>query len=531
MTPEERKPVIRDIYDLSRIFISAVKDLSQAKQSLTQENISKKLLAVEELRNLMTLADRSSINPVISEDAEESQNRFDRLNEECDRLKNDIKQADIDLDMERDINKRTTLLLLSLSRSTENVACFPSIDKFSALIMENAGLAEKETALNDLKNNLLKTESGKIAGGTGKKTFLGGLLSLGKEDPLKQVKAAALMSLSDLRAIIGDSCSADLVTIEQRIHKSDNLTYLLSLRKNILVVLDKYAGGLEKEKETITSFLQEVGERLVELESRLVESSDTNKQYHEDDLKFSERITSDIKRVTTEIKKKSSIDDLRKFVFLELEKITRAISAKTNDYLVRMQQADMEREILKRDFEDIVGNLLEQNKTLSEQSRRDPLTDVFNRRVFDEHMEIEIERFQRYKTPFSVLFFDIDHFKKINDTYGHEAGDRALRGIAINTRKVLRKSDIFARYGGEKFAIILPEADLSQAAGVAEKLRGFIEQTDFDYKSDTVKITISIGVTGALESDKIPDDIFRRVDAHLYKAKNSGRNCVVSDND
>ena len=530
MTPEEHKPVIRDIYDLSRIFINAVKDLSQAKQSLTQENIAEKLHAVEELRNLMVLADRSSLDPVISEDAEESQDRFDQLSEERDRLRNDIKQADIDLDMERDLNKRTTLLLLSLSRSTENVACFPSMDKLAALIMENTGLDEREAVLKELKNNLLKTESGKSVGETEKKSFLGGLLSIGRDNPLNQVKVAALNSLSDLRTIIGKSCSTDLATIEQRIHESDNLAYLLSLRKNILAILSKYAGGLEKEKETITSFLQEVGERLAELESRLVESSDTNKQYHEEDIKFSELITSDIKRVTTEIKKKGSIDDLRKFVFLELDKITRTISAKTNDYLVRIQQADMEREILKHDFEDVVSNLHEQNKKLSDQSRRDPLTDIFNRRVFDEHMEIEIERFQRYKTPFSVLFFDIDNFKKINDTYGHEAGDRALRGIAINTQKILRKSDIFARYGGDEFAIILPEADLSQAVGVAEKLRGFIEQTDFDYKSDTVKITISIGVTGVLESDKIPEDIFRRGDTHLYTAKNRGRNLVVSDN-
>jgi diguanylate cyclase (GGDEF)-like protein len=157
----------------------------------------------------------------------------------------------------------------------------------------------------------------------------------------------------------------------------------------------------------------------------------------------------------------------------------------------------------------------------------DGLTQVYNRRYFMETLERELSRARRYDRPLALIIFDIDHFKKCNDTYGHRAGDFVLRRIAELVNQRARKVDVVARYGGEEFAVILPEIDLRGANQFAEKIRTMIETEPFVFEGRRVPVTISVGV-GELESSVAnADDLIKTGDRRLYAAKAGGRNRVV----
>ncbi len=162
------------------------------------------------------------------------------------------------------------------------------------------------------------------------------------------------------------------------------------------------------------------------------------------------------------------------------------------------------------------------NKELHELAHRDPLTGTENRLSFMKVIEEEVERAQRYNVPLSVIMFDIDSFKKINDTFGHATGDEVLKKLTEIIENNLRKSDKLFRVGGEEFVVTLPNTDIDKAKIVAEKLRKAVCKTHF---GKTGRITISIGVTQVTEDDDV-DTLITRVDEALYRAKNNGRNRV-----
>jgi diguanylate cyclase (GGDEF)-like protein len=157
----------------------------------------------------------------------------------------------------------------------------------------------------------------------------------------------------------------------------------------------------------------------------------------------------------------------------------------------------------------------------------DGLTQIYNKRYFLETLEREIGRAQRYSRDLSLIMFDIDHFKQVNDSFGHLAGDYVLKQLASVIRGRIRREDVLARYGGEEFAIILPEIDLHNATHFADKIRRLTEKASFKFEDTEIPVTVSVGVatltrevTEALEFIKVADD-------NLYAAKAGGRNRVV----
>jgi len=161
----------------------------------------------------------------------------------------------------------------------------------------------------------------------------------------------------------------------------------------------------------------------------------------------------------------------------------------------------------------------------------DGLTQIFNKRYFVETLERELSRARRYDRPLALMMFDIDHFKRCNDTYGHRAGDHVLRHMADIVRQRARKVDVVARYGGEEFAVILPEIDELGAAQFAETVREMVEQEEFSFEGRRIPLTISIGVAELEPEVANADDLIKRADARLYLAKQSGRNRVVWTDD
>ncbi|MDJ0764185.1 MAG: GGDEF domain-containing protein [Myxococcota bacterium] len=156
----------------------------------------------------------------------------------------------------------------------------------------------------------------------------------------------------------------------------------------------------------------------------------------------------------------------------------------------------------------------------------DGLTGAANKRYFDEEIDREVCRFLRYGRPLSLLMMDIDHFKNINDQYGHLAGDRVLSQLGLLISTNVRREDTFSRYGGEEFAVLMPEMDLAGSTAVAERLRQLVAEAHFDFEGLDLPVTISIGVAEAHVSMSTPDDFIRQADEQLYKAKSGGRNRV-----
>ncbi len=163
--------------------------------------------------------------------------------------------------------------------------------------------------------------------------------------------------------------------------------------------------------------------------------------------------------------------------------------------------------------------------TEHEKAHRDALTGIPNRLAFEERARLELKRARRNRAALSLAVLDIDHFKRINDGYGHKAGDKVLRFLAeIGSRRV-RATDLFARYGGEEFVLLLPDTVLDRAAEVGEALRRQVEHAQFNYKDNRVAVTVSVGVA-SWQTDDTLDALFERADAALYRAKAQGRNRV-----
>ena len=155
----------------------------------------------------------------------------------------------------------------------------------------------------------------------------------------------------------------------------------------------------------------------------------------------------------------------------------------------------------------------------------DGLTQINNKRYLMETLEREIPRARRHMRPLSVVMFDIDHFKSINDNYGHLAGDYVLKELATLVKGRLRPDDVLGRYGGEEFLAALPETDLEGAASIAEDLRRRIEERRFVFEGETIAVTVSLGC-GELDGKMDVTGLIKAADEKLYAAKNSGRNRV-----
>jgi len=163
------------------------------------------------------------------------------------------------------------------------------------------------------------------------------------------------------------------------------------------------------------------------------------------------------------------------------------------------------------------------------QAIHDALTGIHNRLAYQERIEHEYGRWKRYRKPLSLILFDVDRFKRINDKYGHKAGDKALRMIAKYLKQTIRESDFVARYGGEEFIVIMPETNIEEALLVANKLREKITDVYFHYGDEKVAVSLSAGAASFCDNDSV-ESVFQRADQALYQAKRNGRNqCVGGD--
>ena len=210
----------------------------------------------------------------------------------------------------------------------------------------------------------------------------------------------------------------------------------------------------------------------------------------------------------------------------------RALDLGVNDYLTRPIDrnelvARVRTQLRHKRYADSLRDKVQQSIELA---LVDPLTGLNNRRFLDNHLATMLDQAHRRRAPLSLMIFDIDHFKRVNDTHGHGCGDEVLKGFADRLRRIIRGGDLLCRLGGEEFVIVMPNASVELAARVAERTRSAIETEPFviDRSGRTIPITVSVGVAGR-GRDSDADSLYRRADRALYRSKSEGRNRVTAD--
>ncbi len=311
-----------------------------------------------------------------------------------------------------------------------------------------------------------------------------------------------------------------------------NLLSELSIEKlleSCLRTIEIIISSINDERQSAQHFLLKLNEALSTVQQALTSSlTASNNIQHKMQL-LNQQIEQQIDLLGQHTKSATSLEQLQQLVSEKMGAIS--TSLKDKEQLERQ-----EREMLARAVQDMEQRLkgLEQEanqfkKRLAEQkfrSLQDSLTELPNRAAFDERYELELKRMKRSGKPLSIVLADVDHFKNINDSYGHSAGDKTLKVIAKALKQSLRDTDFIARYGGEEFILLFPETPLEDLTGPLNAIREKVKRIPFKFKDTNVPITISFGAT----QQKVTDtqrEAFDRADEALYDAKRNGRDKVM----
>ena len=301
--------------------------------------------------------------------------------------------------------------------------------------------------------------------------------------------------------------------------------FLSSLEKTVGITSD-ILNRVKKEKSEIEEFLKQLTGRLHELDKDIRETARIRELTHQYGIKMTAGMKTEIQTIEQGISNIDNFEELK----TSIQSRVILLRNHVDSFLIKEDEKDKESstiiEQLKQKvkvMEDEAEELKKQIEKERQQTLRDVLTEIPNRLSYDERLELELANYRRYKNPFVLVVWDIDLFKKVNDNYGHAAGDQVLKLVASILNKNMRETDFIARYGGEEFVSILPATEIKAAQLVTDKLREIIALSNFHFRDEAVSVTVSAGFAEVKENED-GESLFIRADKALYKAKESGRN-------
>lgn len=284
---------------------------------------------------------------------------------------------------------------------------------------------------------------------------------------------------------------------------------------------------ISSSQNSFKQYLDCVNHDLIEINQLILESLGVDELNNHQQLQWHEHFTAHIDDLDVISSESCDVEQLKKVVHNQLINLRQSLDQKRKAESEHNQLGDVLSQ-LKTKVQILEKAAQENSQHLAEQyykAHHDALTGLPNRYAYEERMTNEHQRYLRYDRPLVIAIFDIDYFKRINDEYGHQAGDRVISVIGKSIAKRLRDVDFFGRYGGEEFVALLPETELPEAVLLLDKIRHVIARASFNYKDKPLQITISIGLTQLVKTDTI-ESAFDRADRALYAAKAAGRNCL-----
>lgn len=299
-------------------------------------------------------------------------------------------------------------------------------------------------------------------------------------------------------------------------------------------MLEGLAHRLHKKDEFIvelSGLIETVVHQLTELSTDLKQESVNNKAAHEDRWRLTELMGGQINTIQESVLRTDSLATLKSLLSNRLGELNKTVVDFTELESKRALQAEEHVGRVTVKLNKVESEVMELKASLHQAHRQaftDPLTGVANRRAFDERMKVEFDRWKRNQEPLVLGILDIDHFKHINDTFGHPIGDKVLRTISQLIDKKSRESDFFGRVGGEEFAIIFAGSDLTNALKRLNQFRESVSACKFGSKGKRIVITLSAGCAIFGEADT-PDTVYERADQALMKAKQTGRDKCLSE--
>jgi len=282
----------------------------------------------------------------------------------------------------------------------------------------------------------------------------------------------------------------------------------------------------EQERQEVERFLLQMTEQLQQLDQEVNGIGSAGAHLADGQRRLDSEMQSQVSHLHATVQQATDLDELKVTIAERLNLISDRLRGHKNETEQLVQDFQQRIDLLTNrlgDMEQETATLREHVELARVEAFTDALTGLNNRHAFDCRLEEEYARWNRYEYPLSMIVVDVDLFKKVNDTYGHLAGDKVLHVIGAHLKQATRKVDFPARYGGEEFVILLPEVDLAGARMVAEKIRQAVEEKPFHSGQNRVNITVSCGVSSFRKGDgrKTP---FERADEALYLAKREGRN-------
>ncbi|QWZ93081.1 GGDEF domain-containing protein [Aeromonas sp. FDAARGOS 1411] len=300
------------------------------------------------------------------------------------------------------------------------------------------------------------------------------------------------------------------------------------LAETCLQVIELIIEGTREERKASRAFLSALNESLSAVHVGFTESLDEGRALQNETRETREALVNELQAIDHSLASYNSIDALKRAISGHMGAINLLLqerdstAARERHLLTRLSTMESKLRLMKEETAEYKKRLTIQKHKLF----LDSLTQVHNRAALDERLEQEYKRWLRYRTPLCMAIIDIDHFKNINDNYGHMAGDKALKVVAKALQSALRDTDFIARFGGEEFVVLLPNINPDKFQKPLETLRQTIKSIPFRFRDAKVEITISIGATLFKDGDN-PSDVFERADKALYHSKHTGRDQVT----
>ena len=301
---------------------------------------------------------------------------------------------------------------------------------------------------------------------------------------------------------------------------------LLPILGELARLIEQSRLNLEDEIERLARFLSNLFTRLEKLDALLAEAASEQNESAVNQDKLQNDFQHQVSSMRNDLGDENDIGKIRSLVSTRIDKLSSTIASYLTQESERQQRASARVDEMSQTVSALESKTAQLNEDLEQQklqSQTDPLTKILNRAGYQGVLEEAIEQFQKNASVFSLGVFDIDHFKKINDTFGHLAGDKVLMNLAQQVKSEIRSTDRLCRYGGEEFVIVMPNTDGPSAHLVMEALRQSVEQYHFHHHDTTVPVTISCG-TAEYRTEDGAGGIFERADQALYRAKAAGRN-------